>query len=484
MATGEVVPENGVKDGGDPAQGGVSGTPVDPELKSSVFPTRVAQLISSAVASALSTGQCGTFPELESVSAADFSELSVGSPLLAFINPKSGGRLGGELYSSLCSFIGTSQVFDLSKVKKPGLVVTAVVRCLEVLSEKSGSTSLKSAREGLRILVAGGDGTVGWVLSSMNHLDNPPPVGVIPLGTGNDLSRAYGWGPSFSSAAPPDVKSRLLEGITANTLNLDCWKIKVTPSSDIMNENLNFPHALKSCQNSAEAGKNEGKVEDSPLAYEGLFYNYFSFGMDAQIAYGFHRLREEKPWLARGRVANKAIYSGFGCSQGWFCASCSPNKIRTIQTVAKVNVKRNDSDDWEEIPIPPQVRALVLLNLQSYAGGRNPWGMPNSEELKKNGWSTAKPNDGLLEVVGLHDGWHTALVMAKVSPATRLTQARSIRLELHGEYRSKAYLQVDGEPWRQPLSGEEPTIVEISPCPNATMLLGKKSSGLEDDQPQ
>lgn len=28
-------------------------------------------------------------------------------------------------------------------------------------------------------------------------------------------------------------------------------------------------------------------------------------GMDAQVAYGFHHLRDEKPWLALGRLANQ-----------------------------------------------------------------------------------------------------------------------------------------------------------------------------------
>lgn len=47
--------------------------------------------------------------------------------------------------------------------------------------------------------VAGGDGTVGWVLSSVGALrehsanTSVPPVGVVPLGTGNDLSRSFGW---------------------------------------------------------------------------------------------------------------------------------------------------------------------------------------------------------------------------------------------------------------------------------------------------
>lgn len=46
--------------------------------------------------------------------------------------------------------------------------------------------------------VAGGDGTVGWVLGSISELyfQNRlplPPTGIIPLGTGNDLSRSFGW---------------------------------------------------------------------------------------------------------------------------------------------------------------------------------------------------------------------------------------------------------------------------------------------------
>lgn len=48
-----------------------------------------------------------------------------------------------------------------------------------------------------RIIVAGGDGTVASVLNYIYDTLKPkyyPEIGLVPLGTGNDLSRVLGWG--------------------------------------------------------------------------------------------------------------------------------------------------------------------------------------------------------------------------------------------------------------------------------------------------
>ena len=52
---------------------------------------------------------------------------------------------------------------------------------------------------------------------------------------------------------------------------------------------------------------------------KGLFWNYYSVGLDAQAAYGFHSLREKRPWATPTRTINQGWYSYFSCTSGWFC---------------------------------------------------------------------------------------------------------------------------------------------------------------------
>uniref|UniRef100_A0A3P8VH75 Diacylglycerol kinase n=1 Tax=Cynoglossus semilaevis TaxID=244447 RepID=A0A3P8VH75_CYNSE len=78
-----------------------------------------------------------------------------------------------------------------------------------------------------RILVCGGDGSVGWVLSEIDALTlhKQCQLGVLPLGTGNDLARVLGWG----SACDDDTQlPQILEKLErASTKMLDRWSIMV-----------------------------------------------------------------------------------------------------------------------------------------------------------------------------------------------------------------------------------------------------------------
>ena len=87
---------------------------------------------------------------------------------------------------------------------------------------------------------------------------------------------------------------------------------------------------------------------------EGLFYNYFSVGLDARAAYGFHHLRETRPWAAPSRLINQAWYAYFSCASGWFCCAPPLNttatlKVRPSVAVSVLGIHLSDACVW---PVP------------------------------------------------------------------------------------------------------------------------------------
>ncbi|XP_041019050.1 diacylglycerol kinase 4-like isoform X1 [Juglans microcarpa x Juglans regia] len=397
------------------------------------------------------------------------------APMVVFINPHSGGRHGPVLKERLQQLISEEQVFVLADVK-PHEFVRYGLKCLEMLADL-GDSCAKETREKMRVMVAGGDGTVGWVLGSLGELIKQgrepfPPVGIIPLGTGNDLSRSFGWGGSFPFVWKSAVKRSLHKAIAGPVCRLDSWHVLLSmPVGEVVDP----PHSLKITEECAldEGLEVEGELPEKVTCYEGVLYNYFSIGMDAKVAYGFHHLRNEKPYLAQGPIANKLIYSTYSCTQGWFFTPCSSDpSLRGLRNILRMHVKKVNCSEWEQIPVPSSVRAIVALNLHNYGSGRNPWGNLKPEYLEKRGFVEAHADDGLLEIFGLKQGWHASFVMVELISAKHIAQAAAIRLEVRGGEWKDAYMQMDGEPWEQPLSKDYSTFVEIKRVPFQSLMIG------------
>ncbi|KAB7500053.1 Diacylglycerol kinase 2 [Armadillidium nasatum] len=62
--------------------------------------------------------------------------------------------------------------------------------------------------------------------SSITSSKHPPIVSILPLGTGNDLSRVLGWGESHSGSIC--AEEYLQKVNKAGTVSLDRWNVHFT----------------------------------------------------------------------------------------------------------------------------------------------------------------------------------------------------------------------------------------------------------------
>ncbi|XP_016316506.1 diacylglycerol kinase delta-like isoform X1 [Sinocyclocheilus anshuiensis] len=132
---------------------------------------------------------------------------SCSSPLLVMVNSKSGDNQGVKFLRRFKQLLNPAQVFDLMN-GGPQL-----------------GLRLFQKFETFRILVCGGDGSVGWVLSELDKLSlhKQCQLGVLPLGTGNDLARVLGWGGLCDDDAQ---LLQILEKLeSATTKMLDRWSV-------------------------------------------------------------------------------------------------------------------------------------------------------------------------------------------------------------------------------------------------------------------
>merc|ERR1711871_394225 len=330
------------------------------------------------------------------------------SPVLAFVNSKSGGRSGKQLLYHLRSCLNASQVVDLSEGGPEA-----------ALEGFCGTVALPR----LKILVCGGDGTVNWVLDAMGKmrlpLDRRPPVAILPLGTGNDLARVLGWGSGSGLFLDEISIPRLLASVDASHPTvLDRWML--------------------SCSGIDKATKKRKDL---------VFNNYFGLGVDSVVVHDFHQTRNKRPDLFVSQILNKAWYAVFGAQETLL------NRCADFKDVTTVKL------DGKSLDLPHGTQGIIIVNIESYAGGANLWTTTHSssslssildelcdESLHDNEHPPASMQDGLVEVVAVMSAFHLGQIQVGLAQAVKLGQARSVEIETTRDQS----MQVDGEPWVQP----------------------------------
>ncbi|CAH2003450.1 unnamed protein product [Acanthoscelides obtectus] len=334
------------------------------------------------------------------------------TPVIVFINPKSGGNQGLKLLQKFQWLLNPRQVFDLTQG-----------------GPRSGLELFRKAAN-LRVLACGGDGTVGWVLSVIDQIgiDPPPAVGVLPLGTGNDLARALGWGGGYTDEP---ISKILLNISNSETVSLDRWSLDV--------------------QKNPEANEDGGK-ENLPL---NVVNNYYSLGVDAHIALEFHEAREAHPEKFNSRIRNKMFYGQMGGKD------LVKRKWKDLTEFVTLEC---DGQDITHKLKSLKVHAIVFLNIPSYGGGTRPWN-------RSMGSVEPSTEDELIEVVGLTT-YQLPLLQAG-GHGTCITQCRTAKIVT-----SKTIpMQVDGEACRL-----APSIITLTHLNKAPMLIKRKGGKLTPTQ--
>ena len=149
----------------------------------------------------------------------------------------------------------------------------------------------------IKILIAGGDGTVLGIVEELNREGIPLNrciFGAMPFGTGNDLSHSLGFGNECKVEGIRKFHRVLYTYLIGVLAKIDIWELSVSVSQI----NGTIFDVVKNGEKIKE-DENHKKVFD----FKKTFVNYFSLGFDARVGFQFEQHRSSS------RFCNKFIYA-------------------------------------------------------------------------------------------------------------------------------------------------------------------------------
>lgn len=314
---------------------------------------------------------------------ADDIQVKNWKPLLVIVNPKSGSGAGRELLRRFRAHLHPAQVIDVLKSN-----MASSLRWIDEHPEID-----------VRILIAGGDGTICSSLDKIDELTRRVPTAILPLGTGNDLSRVLNWGKKCDGGI--DVVKLMEEIQEAEVLELDRWTIKIeTPRK--------LPMRM-------------------PTHKTLSMTNYVSVGVDACVCLGMQNTRDSIPRAMSSRFINKFLFFTFGTKD-------------VFERVCRgLNERIELFLDDQQIELP-DIEGLIFLNIPYWGAGVTPWQSYNEEHPQK-------VNDEMVEVFAVKSSFHIAQMQVGLANPIRIGQAKKAKLVLKGP--GPFPMQSDGEAWLQ-----------------------------------